>query len=526
MAVPHRQPCDAALVLAGPCVAPAAKAARPWILAATILGSSMIFIDGTIVNVALPILQNDFNASLAGVQWVVESYGLCLASFMLVGGALGDRYGRRRMFALGGVIFAAASALCGASQSLNQLIVARAVQGVGGALLAPNSLAIISSSFADDERGPAIGTWSGSTAILAAVGPVAGGWLIDHASWHWAFWINVPLAVITLFILFVHVSESRDPEAHGPVDWPGASLVTIGLAAIVWGLLGSGSPSADLAARAVAIAAGVVALVAFVAVERRRPSPMIPLELFRSRTFGGTNLLTVLLYSALGGALFFLPFKLIQVDHRSPTAAGAALLPFIIILFALSRWSGGLVTRYGARLPLIVGPTVAAFGFLLLALGAPRGDYGLGVFPGIAVLGLGMAVSVAPLTTAVMGAVPGRFAGTASGINNTASRVASVLAIAVLGVVLLVTFQRDLERRASSIPIPTPARQELQRERVKLAAMTIPREIQGEPRVALQRAIVGAFLTGYRIVLLIAAALALSSAFVSWRLIGPDLARR
>ncbi len=522
MAVPLRPPCDAALVRAGACAAPAPESARRWVLATTILGSSMIFLDGTIVNVALPVLQRQFDATLAAVQWVVEAYALCLAAFMLVGGALGDRIGRRRAFALGGVIFAVASALCGAAQDLGQLVAARIAQGVGGALLAPNSLAIISSSFADESRGRAIGTWSGSTAILAGLGPVAGGWLIDHASWRFAFWLNLPLALITLAILFARVPESRDAEARGAVDWGGASLATLGLGGIVYGLLEWGSDSASRRAQGLAIAGGVALLAAFLAVERRGRSPMMPLQLFGSRRFGGANLLTLLLYAALGGALFFLPFELIQVDHESPTAAGAALAPFIIIMSALSRWSGGLVARHGPRAPLVVGPLVAAAGFLLLASAAPGRSYWLGVFPGVATLGLGMAVSVAPLTTTVMSAVPQRLAGTASGVNNTAARVAGLLAIAILGLVLLSAFRRALDHRIAAIPLDASVRLALDRGSAKLAALPLPPGPSAETRAAVERAIGDAFVAGYRFVMVIAAGLALAGAVVSWRMIGGE----
>ncbi len=520
MAVPHRPPCDAALMRAGRCLAPAGRAEQPWVLAATILGSSMIFVDGTIVNVALPVVQRQFGATLAGAQWVVEAYALCLASFLLVGGAMGDRYGRRRVFAIGGVVFAIASAACGAASSLGQLVVARAAQGIGGALLAPSSLALISGSFAAGDRGRAIGTWSGSTAVLAGAGPVLGGWLIQHASWRWAFWVNLPIALLTLSILFARVSESRDPDAPEALDWPGAALATLGLGMIVYGLLESGSGIAGPRTRVLMVSAGVAALGAFVAIERRARAPMMPVSLFRSRRFTGANALTVLLYAALGGALFFLPFDLIQVQHRSPTAAGAALLPFILVMSALSRWSGGLVTRYGPRLPLVVGPALAALGFLLLALTSAGRSYWVDVLPGIATVGLGMAVSVAPLTTTVMSAAPSSAAGAASGINNAASRVAGLLAIAVLGLVLLAGFRRDLDRRLAAIPLPATVRRDVESQSAKLAELPLPRGATEETRRALREAVAQAFVAGYREVMLIAAALALSGALVSWRWIG------
>ncbi len=481
----------------------------------------MIFIDGTVVNVALPVLQRQFHAPLGAVQWVVESYALCLAACMLVGGTLADRFGRRRMFAAGVVVFAAASAACGAAPALGPLIAARAAQGIGGALLAPGSLAIISSTFEGDARGRAIGTWSGATAILAGVGPVAGGWLVDHASWRWAFWLNLPLAAVTLLVLLTCVPESRDPDAAGPLDVAGAALATVGLAGVVHALLQSGSDAGAGRDRWIAMALGLAALAAFVVRESRARSPMLPLALFRSRTFAGANLLTLLLYAALGGALFFLPFKLIQVDGASPTAAGAALLPFIAIMFGLSRWAGGLVGRYGARLPLVVGPSIAAAGFLLFAAGPGVRNLWLGVLPAVALLGLGMTVAVAPLTTTVMSAVPDRFAGIASGISNTASRVASVLAIAVLGVVLLAAFGRALERELAAVPLPPAARAAIAAQRSRLADIELPASVPDEARARVRRAVGGAFAAGFRLVMLLAAAMAIGAALAAWRMIEP-----
>jgi EmrB/QacA subfamily drug resistance transporter len=298
-----------------------------WILAATIIGSSMVFIDGTVVNVALPVLQKEFSASLVDASWVVEAYALMLAALMLVGGSLGDRFGRKKLFALGIVVFALASIACGAAQSVQQLIVSRAMQGIGGALLTPGSLAIITASFDQESRGKAIGTWSGFSAILAGFGPVLGGWLIDHASWRWAFWINVPLAVAALVILFFKVPESRDKESAKHLDWTGATLATFGLGLLVYGLIESSNAGVSTLVCMLTIVGGVVLLVLFTIVESRSKSPMMPLALFKSKTFAGANLLTLFLYAALSGTLFFLPFNLIQVQGYATTEAGAALVP-------------------------------------------------------------------------------------------------------------------------------------------------------------------------------------------------------
>jgi EmrB/QacA subfamily drug resistance transporter len=494
-----------------------------WVLAATILGSSMAFIDGTAVNVALPALQADLGATVAEVQWVVEAYALFLSALLLVGGSLGDRFGRRRIFLFGIVVFALASAACGLAANTVQLIAARAVQGMAAAFMVPGSLALLSASFDETRRGKAIGTWSGYGSITAAAGPLLGGWLIDHVSWRWVFFLNLPLAVAVIAISLRAVPESRDEEAAGRIDVTGALLATLGLGGVTFGLiqssqLGWGSPWVWGT-----LAGGAAALAAFLAVESRSSQPMMPLSLFRSRSFAGANLLTLFLYAALAGALFFLPFDLIQVRHYSATAAGAALLPFVLLMFTLSRWSGGLVDRYGARLPLVVGPGVTACGFALFALPGLGGSYWLTFFPAIVVLGLGMAVSVAPLTTTVMGAVEGRHAGVASGINNAVSRCAGLLAVAVAGILMVGLFGRGLDRRLQASPLPPQARTAMAAGREKLAALPIPAGLPAPVESRARAAVDQAFLDGFRGVMLTAAGLAvLASLSAAWLIEGTD----
>src|SRR5205814_4547086 len=369
-----REPCDENIIRSGSTTAPCAKARGRWILAATILASSMAFIDGTVVNVALPALQTNLNATAVDAQWVIEAYSLLLSAFLLVGGSLGDHYGRRRIFLLGVILFAIASAASGLVGNIGQLIAARAFQGFGAALLVPGSLAIISNSFSEQERGRAIGVWSGLSAITTGIGPVLGGWLIEHVSWRAVFFINLPLALIVVLISLRHVAENSDRETTH-VDWLGAILAALGLGALVYGLIESSQVGFNDRSVIMALASGVVVLVLFLFIESRLSHPMLPLALFRSRTFAGTNLLTFLLYAALGGTLFFLPLNLIQVQRYPPTSAGAALLPFILIMSFLSRWSGGLVARYGPKLPLIGGPLVDAVGYLLFLLPGIGGNY-------------------------------------------------------------------------------------------------------------------------------------------------------
>lgn len=461
----------------------------PWTLIAAILGSSIAFIDGTVVNVALPALQASLNATAPQVQWVVEAYALLLASLILVGGSLGDIFGRRRVFTLGVTLFAVASAWCGLAPTIAHLIAARALQGIGGAMLVPGSLALISANYPEAERGRAIGTWSGFSAMTAAIGPVLGGALVQHGGWRWVFFLNLPLSAAVLAICYAKVPESRNESATRHVDLLGALLATAGLGALVFGLI-ERTPPWSLA--------GLLILAVFLWTEARTAAPMLPLALFRNRNFAGANLLTLFLYTGLGGVLFFFPLNLIQVQGYSPTQAGAALLPLILLLFVLSRWAGGLVARYGSRLPLIAGPLIAAGGFALFAIpGAKAGSYWTTYFPAAVVLGVGMSITVAPLTTTVMSAVDAQRSGIASGINNAVSRVASLLAIAILGAVLFSAFNHSLDTG--------PARALPATERIKLAAASTS---DAQTRQAVQ----DGFIAGYRQVIWIAAALALASA--------------
>ncbi len=512
MAIYWREPCNEAAMGAPPLPEACAKSTGRWVLAATILGSSMAFIDATAVNVALPVLQDKLDASVAELQWIVESYALFLAALILAGGMMGDLFGRRRIFALGVAAFGVASVWCGLAPDAPQLIVARAAQGLGAALLVPGSLALISANFGKDQRGRAIGTWSALTALAMALGPVLGGWLVDNVSWRWIFFINLPLAAAVLAILARSVPESRDETGDLRLDGLGAALATAGLGALVFGLIESGRRGFDDPLVLGALAAGALLMAAFLRVEARVSAPMMPLGLFRSRTFAGANLITLLLYGALSGGLFYVPFNLIQVQGYSATEAGAAFLPFILIVGALSRWSGGLADRYGGRTPLIAGQLVAAAGFALFAVPAVGGGYWSTVFPAMAVLGLGMAISAAPLTTIVMGAVDERRAGIASGINNAVSRTAGLLAIAVMGIFVLMAFNSGLDQQLAGLELPPEARMALDAERIKLAGAEVPHGVGAAARAAIEAAIARSFVSGYQLVMMISAGLALLGA--------------
>jgi EmrB/QacA subfamily drug resistance transporter len=512
-----KPPCDESIIHSQIATSPCRRQQGVWILVTTIIGSSMAFIDGTVVNIALPALQS-FGASVVGVQWVVESYGLTLAALILVGGSMGDLFGRRRMFLLGVAVFAAASIACGLASSIQQLIAARAVQGIGAAFLVPGSLALISASFDESERGRAIGTWSGSTAITTAVGPVLGGWLIEHLSWRWAFFINVPLAAAVIAISLWRVPESRSGQ-RGRIDWPGAMVATVSLTGLVFGFIESGRLGWKHPLVLTGLVAGVIGAIAFQRIEASRASPMVPVQLFQSRAFSGANLLTLFLYAAIGIFFFLLPLDLIQVQGYSPTAAGGAVLPLILLMFLLSRWSGGLVSRYGARLPLIIGPVIAALGFFLFSVPSVGGSYWSTFFPAVVTLGLGMAVSVAPLTTVVMDAVDQDHVGTASGINNAVARVAGLLAIAVLGVVMVTEFGAHLNRRLANMVVPADVRTSLQSNEIRLAALKPPEGTEPGTAAAIESAIIASFVFAFRLTMWICAALALASAAVAWRTI-------
>lgn len=413
-----------------------AFASRPgrWVLAIAVLGSGMTFLDGTVVNVALPHIGHDLNASTSTLQWVLDGYLLTLASLILLGGSLGDRYGRRRVFVVGATLFTASSLLCALAPSAAALVAARMLQGVGGALLTPGSLSMIEASFLPADRARAIGAWSGLGGVAAALGPLVGGYLVGAVSWRAIFLINLPLGALVIAMAPVHVPETRDPTAHGRLDATGAGLAAVGLAGVTYALIDGPTHSASWPVLAIA-AAGVAAIVAFVFWERRTADPMMPLSMFASRQFSAANAVTFVVYAALGGVLFmFVAFLQIALGY-TPVASGAASLPITALMLGLSARAGALAQRIGPRIPLTLGPLVIAAGMLTMSRIEPGDSYVTAVLPAVLVFGLGLTLVVAPVTATVLAAADSRHAGIASGINNAVARVGGLLAVAVLPVI-------------------------------------------------------------------------------------------
>ena len=401
-----------------------------WVLATTALGSGMAFLDGTVVNVALPAMGRDFDAEVAGLQWILNGYMLMLASLILLSGSLGDRLGRRRMFVIGVAWFAIASAICTIAPTIEVLVAGRILQGVGGALLTPGSLAILQTTFRAEDRGRAVGTWSGLTSVSAAVGPFVGGWLVDAASWRWIFLINVPIAAVTIALALRHVPESRDDTATGKLDVAGAVLATLGLGGVTYGLISAGSRGFGSPVVLVSLIGGVAMLIAFVEVERRSSHPMLPPDIFSNIRFTGANLVTVVVYGALGTATFLVVVFLQEVLGYSALESGAALLPMTLLMLGLSGRSGQLASQIGPRLLMTVGPLLMSAGFLLMLRIGPGSSYVTDILPAVVVLGLGLVSTVAPLTATVLSSVDDHHAGVASGVNNAVARSAQLFAVA------------------------------------------------------------------------------------------------
>ncbi len=500
-----------------------------WVLLAAILASSMAFIDSSALDVVAPSLQSDLAINGQQLFWVINSYALFLAALILVGGSLGDLYGRKRVFRAGIVLFTIASMACGLAPTADLLIIFRGIQGIGGALMVPGSLALLSATFNENRRGQAIGTWSTFSTMTTLLGPVIGGFFAGQGLWRLVFFINLPLAMIALFALN-KVPESRNENMNRQLDYAGALLATLGLGGLTYGFIEAPRAGFNSPLILFALVGGVVALIAFVIVEARSTHPMVPLPLFRSRTFSGANLLTFFLYSALRIVPFFFVLNLVQIQNYPQEVAGFTFLPFGILLTLMSRWAGGLVDRVGAKLPLVIGPIIAGVGFFLFALpGITNGpqDYWTTYFPAVIVAGIGMGVTVAPLTTAVMGAAPTDSSGTASGINNAVARTAGVLAVAIFGAIAITLFSNALETRTENLNLSPDDKSALMLEGQNLGNAQPPQGLAADQTAQVETMIDWSFIQMFRTVAIIGAGLAwlsalLAAVFVASKVKGSD----
>ncbi len=495
------------------------SAAGKWVMASTILASAMAFIDGTALNVVLPSLQRSLNASGTDLFWILNAYLLMLASLIILGGSLGDKLGRKKIFMVGIIIFMCGSAACGFSPDVHFLIACRGIQGLGGALMIPGSLSIISSSFTSKERGKAIGTWSSITTMVTIGGPILGGALADAGLWRLIFFINIPIGIVSVLILWFKVAESRDEEIDHKLDYPGAFTSLTGLALLTFGFLrmpetGFNNPQSYLS-----LICGSIALVAFIFIERYSKHPMMPLKLFSNKTFSGTNLLTFFLYAALTAGMLFLSLDLIQAQGYKQFEAGLTLLPFTLLMIFLARFAGSLADKHGPRLFLIAGPAVAGLGLLLLSFiqqtNGPS-SYFTSFFPGIFVFGLGMSFTVAPLTATVMGALPPHYSGTASGINNAITRIAGVFANAILGALAILFFSGFLSERINNLHINDDEKRSVMQQVNNLGNAKPSSQINDVDKAIIATTYREGFINAYSKIMKICAVLAFTSAFMSF----------
>lgn len=489
-----------------------------WIIVTTILASAMAFIDSTALNVVLPSLQHNLKASGADLFWVLNAYLLMLASLILIGGTLGDRLGRKKVFMTGIFIFILGSAACGIAGSAMLLIIFRMIQGIGGALMIPGSLSLISSGINENERGKAIGTWSAITTLVTMGGPILGGALADAGLWRYIFFINVPIGLIALIFLSLKVTERRDEDQQKGLDFPGAFLIAVGLAALTFGFLRM--PAFGIGDGKVygSIIAGIVFFVAFIVVESKSKHPMLPLQLFTNLTFSGTNLLTFFLYAGLGAGMLFLSLNMVQVQGYSQLASGLTFLPFTVLMITIARWAGSLADKHGPRLFLIIGPCLAGTGLLLLSFvkqTAGPADYWTTFFPGIVVLGLGMSFTVAPLTAAVMGAVSDHLSGTASGINNAITRIAGVFANAVFGSLAVLFFSTAVQKEMDHSLLNRQQQQEVVAQTVNLGNAAPPSALNDAQKAATIKVYHAGFIVAYGKIMRISAALGFLGGFMA-----------
>jgi EmrB/QacA subfamily drug resistance transporter len=494
------------------------SATGKWIMASVILASAMAFIDGTALNVVLPALQKDLNATGTDLFWLLNSYLLMLAALILPGGSLGDKLGRKKIFMIGITIFMLASAACGFAPSVFYIIIFRTIQGIGGALMIPGSLSIINSTF-KNERGKAIGTWSAITTMVTVGGPILGGALADAGLWRMIFFINIPIGITSLIILWRKVPESSDEETDHSLDYAGSVTIVAGLALLTYGFLKIPKAGFNNWQVYVSLAAGILSLIIFILIEKRSNHPMMPLQLFSNKTFSGANLLTLFLYAALTCAMLFLTLNMVQVQGYKQLQAGLTLLPFTILLITISKWSGGLVDKYGPRWFLILGPSVVAIGLLLLSFikqtNGPS-SYWVTFLPGIFLFGLGMSFTVTPLTTTVMGALLNHYSGTASGVNNAISRIANVFANAIIGALAILFFTGFLNTKVKEVSLNEEIKKEVVAQAVNLGDAKVPSIVNGENKIKIEQDYKDGFINTYVIVMRICAGLAALSALMAF----------
>jgi EmrB/QacA subfamily drug resistance transporter len=485
-----------------------------WILLATLVASGTAFMMGTAVAVALPAIQSYFDTSITGIQWVVNAQLLSLAALLLIGGSLGDHFGRRRIFNLGMALFAGGAVLSGLAGTIGMLIVFQAIQGIGAALMIPQSLAIINACFVENQRGQAIGLWAGFSGGIAALGPWVGGWLVEAVSWQAVFFLPLPLLIFAFVISRIFVPETRDKQAH-KLDWRGTLFILLGLLGIAYGLITG--PVAGWSSPLVltGLIAGPVAISLFILVERRQAEPLVPLAIFKNRLVVGANICTFFLYFALNGVIFFLVLNLQQVQGYSPVAAGLGLLPPIVLITFFSGPAGALADKIGPRLQMILGPAIVAVGMALLAISGTDTSYLRDILPGLALFGIGMALTIAPLTKSAL-SVEARFSGSASGVNNAVSRVAALMAVAVLGAVVITTFTTHLDDTLGASSITQAEQGQIISQSGKLGAIIIPDAFDETTREVARSAVRESFVYGFRWAMAISAALALAGAVVSF----------
>ena len=490
-----------------------------WIMVSAILASAMAFIDSTALNVVLPSLQQSLKANGADLFWILNAYLLMLASLILIGGAMGDKLGRKKMFMTGIFIFIAGSAACGFAPGVLLLVIFRMMQGVGGALMIPGSLSLISSSINEKERGKAIGTWSAITTVVTLGGPILGGALGDAGLWRFIFFINVPIGIIALVILWLKVDESKDDDKDTRLDFAGAIAIAFGLAAITFGFLRIPAIGLYNWKTYLSFAVGLILLAAFIFIENKSKHPMMPLNLFKNATFSGANLLTFFLYAGLGAGMLFLSLNLVQVQGYSQLQSGLTFLPFTILMISIARFAGSIADKHGPRLLLIIGPATAGFGLLLLSFvkqTAGPAAYFTTFFPGIMIFGLGMSFTVAPLTTAVMGAVSDHFSGTASGVNNAISRISSVFANAIFGALAVLFFSGDLQTQIKTLPVNQHQKQLIMAQAADLGNANVPSGFKVDEKQKIEKGFHSAFISAYSKILKISAALGFLGALMAF----------